>query len=399
MRLIFAAILLFGGSICAMGIKPGKYIWQIERSDGEKIVFMMNAIDQGRKMYLINGSDSVLVTDIRQLNDSFHIELPFYESSFTVKPQNDHNLKGFWIKKSGGVEVSRMPVTALYGVSNKFYASRKPLFNVTGEWSTVFRSRNKDHIAAGEFVQKGNHLSGTFRTPYGDYRFLDGVVSGDSIYLSGFDGSMSLLFKGKITKGNIDGYMYSRNADPLSWHSDKGKVELSEDLTKVIPGSGKLNFTFPDTNGKMVSINDARYKNKVVVLQIMGSWCPNCFDEMKFIKENYSRYQAMGVEFIALAYERTDDFNESKKALTPFLDAFQVPYPVLITPVSVADEDKTSKTLPQIDDLVAFPTTIFVDKSGNIAKIHTGFDGPATGAHYLKYKEEFENTLKNLTEQ
>lgn len=396
---ILAFLLLMTTSGYSQRIAPADYRWQLERSDGVDIVFMMHAFDNGKKMFLINGADSVLVTKIDYRDDSVYIELPFYESFFTVKVQPNGDLKGYWMKKSGGVEVSRMPVTAVYGVSKRFVATKKPSQNITGEWATNFRSKDKDHPAAGEFVQRGNKLNGTFRTPYGDYRFLDGVVSGDSIYLSGFDGSMALLFKGTVSGNNIDGYMYSRNVDPLTWHSDKGKIELSEDLTKVIPGAGKLNFTFPDINGKKVSINDSRYKDKVVVLQIMGSWCPNCFDEMKFIKENYQRYHSMGVEFIALAYERTPDFEESKKALKPFLDEFKVPYPVLITPVSVADEDKTEKTLPQIDGLFAFPTTIFVDKRGNIAKIHTGFDGPATGAHYIKYKEEFENTLKYLTEQ
>lgn len=392
-------LLLAGSSAYSQKMAPANYRWQIERSDGENIVFTTSVFDDGNKMYLINGSDSVLVSKIRYVGDSLYIELPFYESFFTLRVQNDRNLKGYWSKKSGGREVSRMPVTARYGVSERFVATQKPRYDITGEWATSFQLKSKITKAAGDFVQRGNKLTGTFRTAYGDYRFLEGMVSGDSVFLSGFDGSMALSFKGKITAGNIDGYMYSRDAAPMTWRSDKGTIELPEDLTRVVPGTGKLSFSFPDINGKPVSITDDRYRNKVVVLQIMGSWCPNCFDEMKFIKENYSRYNAMGVEFIALAYERTADFSESKKALKPFLDEFQVPYPVLITPVSVADEDKAQKTLPQIDGLFAFPTTIFVDKSGNIAKIHTGFDGPATGAHYIKYKESFENTLKYLAGQ
>lgn len=399
MKWILSFAIFFSATSSAQTLYPGIYRWQIDRTDGEQIVFISKVFDNGKKMFLINGKDTMLVDDIRPVSDSIRIELPFFESSFMAKADNHHNLSGYWIKKSGGIETRRMPFTAQFGVSERFSTTSKPRVNITGEWTTTFTSGTKETKAAGEFVQKGNYLTGTFRTPYGDYRFLEGIVTGDSIYLSGFDGSMALLFKGRISKGRIEGDMYSANTDKREWHSVRGKSELPDDLTRVKPGADRLNFTFPDFYGKKVSISDPQYRNKVVVLQIMGSWCPNCLDEMKFISENYNRYKAMGVEFIALAYERTDNFRESQKALSSFFKKIDIPYPVLIPPVSVSDEHKTEKTIPQIEDITVFPTTIFVDKSGHIAKITTGFDGPATGVHYLRHQEDFENTLKHLVEQ
>ncbi|MCW5913554.1 MAG: redoxin family protein [Chitinophagaceae bacterium] len=399
MKLLSIALLLFSGSLYGQMLAPGNYRWQIQRNDGQAIIFNTQVLEDGKKFLLINGTDSLLVENISRKDDSIYIELPFYESAFMVKPDAAHNLRGEWIKSSAGVPVLRMPVIAEYGNRTRFPASKKARYNVTGEWATTFTDEKKESKAGGEFVQNGNYITGTFRTPYGDYRFLQGIVSGDSISLSGFDGSMALLFKGKIYRKKIVGKMYSRNSDALDWRSDKGQVDLPDNLTKIKPDAGKVSFTFPDTDGNPVSINDDRYKNKVVVLQIMGSWCPNCLDEMQFIIDNYKRYEAMGVEFIALAYERTDNFRESQKALQPFLKKFDIPYPILIPPVSVADEDKTEKTIPQIDNIVAFPTTIFINKSGYIVKVHNGFDGPATGIHFTRYKEEFEQTLKALSAQ
>ena len=167
-------------------------------------------------------------------------------------------------------------------------------------------------------------------------------------------------------------------------------------MTSQKPYNGKLDFRFPDLEGNMVSINDDRFKNKIVVIQIMGSWCPNCVDETKFIMDNYDYYTSKGVEFLGISYERTPNYTASVKALQPFQKRFKIPYPILIPPVAVSDSLRTEKTLPQIGKINAFPSTIFLDKHGNIKKIHTGFDGPATGVHYIKYKKEFEETINEL---
>lgn len=52
--------------------------------------------------------------------------------------------------------------------------------------------------AIGEFQQHGSHLTGSFLTATGDYRYLEGVVSGDSLKLSAFDGDHAYLFTAKI---------------------------------------------------------------------------------------------------------------------------------------------------------------------------------------------------------
>lgn len=411
MKLLFALILTLPVFHADAQLKDGRYRWTIERSDHEKIVFtgIIFTANKQKNMYIVNGQDSLLVDDIIIKGDSAYFELPFFESSFRAKVNENGSLTGNWIKKSAGKIVRKLPFTATEG-QQRFPVRQAPQHNISGEWQTTFEDEEgKKSDAIGEFAQKNDRLTGTFRTPYGDYRFLEGVVSGDSVYLSGFDGSYAILFKGKIYADDdrhqpglqIKGKMYSGDAAPKVWTSTKATspLQLEEQVTRVRQGAEKLNFTFPDVNGKPVSIVDPKFENKVVVVQIMGSWCPNCLDEMKFIMENYDRYKQMGVEFIALAYERTDNFEESKKALQPFLQRFKIPYPVLIVPVAVSDEQRTEKTLPQLEAISAFPTTIFVDKKGNIAKIHTGFDGPATGIHFEKYKENFEETLRNLLQQ
>ena len=158
-----------------------------------------------------------------------------------------------------------------------------------------------------------------------------------------------------------------------------------------------MNFTFRDSNNESeVSINDKRYKDKVVVIQILGSWCPNCMDETKFLSEYYKENHQNGVEIIGLSYERTTNFENSRKALLPFKKKFDVQYPILITGATVSDSLRAEKTLPQLEEINAFPTTIFVDKKGNIRKIDSGFNGPATGEHYTQFKKEFNGIITQL---
>ena len=167
----------------------------------------------------------------------------------------------------------------------------------------------------------------------------------------------------------------------------------------VKPGEESLDFSFKDLEGKQVSINSDRFKNKVVVVQLMGSWCPNCMDETIFLSDYYNKNKQRGVEVVALAYEYSTDWERSVKSLKKFQQRFNVQYPILITGVTSSDSLRTEKTLPQVTSIKFFPSSIILDKKGKIRKFDTGFVGPATGSHYIEYKKEFDKTIDNLLKE
>src|SRR6185295_8227167 len=147
------------------------------------------------------------------------------------------------------------------------------------------------------------------------------------------------------------GMFYNGYTGKETWKAEKAdSVELPEtsDPTQLRDGATKLDFAFNALNGKRVSINDEQYNNKVVIVQLMGSWCANCLDETKFLADYYRTNRSRGVEIIALAYELTTDLNRSKKSVAKFQKLFDVQYPMLITGVTAGDEKKTEKTLPQL---------------------------------------------------
>jgi thiol-disulfide isomerase/thioredoxin len=387
-----------------VGLENGFWRSVIQRPDGQQIIFNFQSKDSAGKkiIYVINGKEQLLVDSIETRADSVFIQMPFFESSFKARITQDGNLEGIWIKKYGK-RIQILPFNAVYNVKERFQISAPPVANISGRWVTEFKTKNnKSDTIVAEFKQSGSHLSGTFLDPTGDYRFLDGVVSGDSLKLSTFDGAHAYFFTAKIDNARkiSGGNFYSGARSIQQWSAEKNEqAEVADGFgdTKIKPNSGKLNFSFPNSDdGSEVSINDEKYKGKVVVIQILGSWCPNCMDETKFLSNYYDKNHRRGIEIIGLSYERTTDFKESQKELQPFKKRFKVQYPILITGVTVSDSLRTEKTLPQLESINAFPTTIFVDKKGNISKIESGFAGPATGDHYTEYKKEFNKIIDKL---
>ena len=168
---------------------------------------------------------------------------------------------------------------------------------------------------------------------------------------------------------------------------------------KVKDPSKKLSFAFPDLNGNMVSIQDEKFKGKVLVIQIMGSWCPNCMDETAFLSKYYHDNKNLGVEVLGLAYEYTTDFEKAKNNLMRFKNRFNVEYPMLITGVISSDPLRTEKTLPLMTPIKAFPSMIVIGKDGLVKKTHAGYTGPATGIHHEKFKSEFDAMIRELVKE
>ncbi len=195
---------------------------------------------------------------------------------------------------------------------------------------------------------------------------------------------------------------YSGASFSKAWTAVKdanAKVPLESVAIFVKPGEESLHFSFKNLEGKQVSISDEKFKNKVLVIQLMGSWCPNCMDETAFLSEYYNSNKQRGMEVIALAYEYSTNWERSLKSLQKFKDRFNVQYEILNTEVTVTDSLRTEKTLPELTHIKFFPSSIIIDKKGKIRKQDTGFNGPATGEHYLVYKKEFEEMINGLLKE
>lgn len=348
------------------------------------------------QMTIINGAERLKVDGVSYSKDSVFILLPF-DSELRVK-QTNGRLQGQWVRHLGERDVA-MNFSAIPNYPWRFFKKvATPKADVSGRWSATFVDKEgKKEVTVGEFKQTGPKLTGTFLTTTGDYRYLEGVVSGNKLYLSTFDGNHNYLFTANVTDNKItNGKLYAGLTSQTNWTAARdanAKLPDAYSLTALKPGYKKIAFSFKDLNGRLVSLSNSRFKNKVVIVQILGSWCPNCMDETAYMINYYKKYHPKGVEVVGLAYERTNDFNKSKKTLLQLQKRFNIPYPLLITGYKPGDADKS---LPMLKDIIGFPTTIIIDKKGDVRKIHTGFSGPGTGKYYTEFIEEFESLTDHL---
>jgi thiol-disulfide isomerase/thioredoxin len=395
-------IMLSAGAIAQTGLQQGAWFGNLIREDGKVIRFHFDIRTENNKtvLYLINAADRFRVDQIRYTSDSVFIEMPVFESGFKVKRISAQYWKGTWTRAtSKGTQV--MPFIAETQLSVPAKTIRPAKTDITGKWAVSFTKGDSiSRPAIGDWQQKGNTLRGTILTPTGDYRYLSGVVNGDSMLLSTFDGVHAFLLTAKIDSDRkiTGGTFYAGPSSSEPWEAVKNANATLPDVAAmhVKDGKGKLNFSFLDLNKKKVSINDPKFKNKVVVIQIMGSWCPNCMDETAFLSGYYTKNKQRGVEIIGLAYEYTTDFERSKKSIEKFKNRFNVTYTLLNTGVTVTDSLRTEKTLPQLTPIKSFPSTIFLDKKGKVAATRAGFEGPGTGVHYEELKKDFEEIVSRL---
>jgi len=383
---------------------PGNWKAYLVRQDSNLIVFnLKTAIENGKTvLYVLNAAEKIKVTAVSVNKDSVNFSMPVFESTFKSKRNLDGTLQGVWIKGTGEA-FQYWPFYTLPQQGLRFEKNLgKPRTNISGKWDvTITRANGTLRKAVAVFQQQNDKLTGTFLTPSGDYRYLEGIVTGDSLKLSTFDGAHAYAFYAKIddAKNISGGVFYSGFNGKETWiavKNDTISLPLQNAPAGLREGESKLNFSFIDLDGKQVSINDERYRNKVVIIQIMGSWCPNCMDETKFLSDYYNKNKNRGVEVIGLAYENSTDPERSTKSLQKFQRLFNVQYPMLITGATASDDSKTEKTLPQLTPIRSFPTTIFIDKKGKVRQIKGTFYGPGSGKYYEDFKKEFYSIVDGL---
>src|SRR5690606_34355153 len=148
---------------------------------------------------IINGKERLRVDEISVSADSVLIQMPFFDSEIHARIRNGV-LTGRWIKHLADRD-TEMGFRAEHGNPSRFFSTKKsPEQNVSGRWSvTVTNMDDTDTtIAVGEFSQEEDRVLGTFLTRTGDFRFLEGTVSDNNLYLSSFDGGSAYLFTARL---------------------------------------------------------------------------------------------------------------------------------------------------------------------------------------------------------
>lgn len=379
--------------------QTGTYRATLKLPGGEAPFGLEVARDKDRfVLYLVNATERTRVDNVTLADGELTAVFPGYENTLRTKMYRDR-LEGnvTLIKDQGKEQV--IPFQARRGETHRFYKDAlTDNADLAGRWEMTLTSDGKNTAAVAIFEQQHDRVTGTVLTPTGDHRFLDGQVHGEEAQLSTFAGGLAYLYKLKVNQhGELEGDMWqglASHSTVKARRNENATIEGNEPDTQLKDQTSRFDFTFRDFDGNEVSLSDAKFRDKVVVVTLGGSWCPNCHDEAVFLVPFYKEYQPKGVEIVALMFERHGEFERAAQAVRGYRKDLGIEFTTLIAGVS--DTEEASKALPTLTGIYGYPTTIVVDRAGAVRDIHVGFSGPATGRHYEEYVAEFRGLIDQL---
>jgi len=353
--------------------------------------------EDGSEAWFRNGKEIVNVPQIENEGRLWRLNFPAFNNTLLLE-KSEFELSGnLTLVKRGYQQVMSLTATPYNGY--RFVSTPVPEIDVTGRWAVTFTDdEGKQTTAVGEFDQQGAKLTGTFLTPLGDYRYLAGEVDGRQLMLSTFDGAHAFVFSAAGQEdGSLEGDFWSGTRWHESWTARRdfdARLPDAYSLTFLKEGYDSLDFSFPDLEGHPVSLQDEKYKSKVVLVSLAGTWCPNCADEMEFLADVYREHRARGLEIVSLLFEHFDDFATAAAQGRALVAEHGIDFEVLVAGSS--DKTRAGEALPMLNKVLAFPTLIFIDRNGTVRQIHTGFSGPGTGQYFDEFKKEFAKLLDEL---
>lgn len=392
---LLVVLLAFLGSFKAYSVTIAPGPWRFEvRTVHARIPFILR-IEKKRNDYsaiLENGKEKIKLKRIVIKKDLITIPLGTYETALELNPAKDGSMSGFLIRYNKNPQV-RIPVVAVYGETERFLEEKsKPTIDLNGKWAvTLTESDDKESSGVMLFEQDKNKLNGTIMTPTGDYRYMEGFVSGNEFEAASFDGGYNYLLKGRVKDGKLEAKILSNSKTAIEGIKND-KIELPDAYKQTQVES--IQFSFPNASGKMISLADASFKNKPVIIQFFGSWCPNCLDESNYLGPWYEKNKRRGIEIVGLAFERSLTPGDAKIQLLKTQKKLKISYPILIA--GSTSEDKPIDKVPGLKNFISFPTTVFLNKKHEVVKVHAGFNGPSTGEYFEKWKNDFNQTVDEL---
>ncbi len=401
-RLIMATILALCGSVASAQSLTGLWDATID-AGGTAIPFRLGLSGSGAdvKGWFFNGDEREMSTSGTFENGVLVLNFESYAGVLKVSV-TEGLLEGQYIQRG-----KAQAVHAVRAAARSPSSAKAP--DISGLWFLQSVNSTKKGENAWRLIvrQKGSDVSGAILRVDGDTGTLTGRYQDGKFVLSHFSGSRPALLS--ITPqrdGTLGAELAATNGNPASRRlmtalrpADSRAKGLPEPTdadkhTGMKDPFQPLAFSFPDLNGQMVSNTDARFRNKVVLINISGSWCPNCHDEAPFLVDMYRKYRDRGLEIVALSFEEPEQLRDPTR-LRAFIQKYGIQYTVLLGGETKSAGEKLTNAL----DWDAWPTTFFVGRDGLVKSVHAGFPSAGSGELYRQTKQSFIATVEALLEQ
>jgi thiol-disulfide isomerase/thioredoxin len=324
-------------------------------------------------------------------NGRLHLVFPSYAAVLDATV-TDGKLEGTY---TAGVRVT--PIHAVKAHAAVRAAGPSP--RIAGEWIIPVHSPKGETAWRLIVHQKGPAVEATILRIDGDTGTLSGRFDRGVLQLSHFagerpvllrvaprpDGSLGLVLTDQSGRKELSALTADRA------HAAGANPSDPMNFTTVNDKAAPFAFNFPDLAGKSVSNADPRFRHKVVVIDVMGSWCPNCHDEAPYLQTLYAKHRHEGLEIVALDFEQPDQLAKPDR-LRAFIQRYGLTYTVLLA----GQIKEAPAKLPQTVNLNAWPSTFFIGRDGRVKAVHVGFTSPGSGQRDIETKAAFEHEVNTL---
>jgi thiol-disulfide isomerase/thioredoxin len=271
--------------------------------------------------------------------------------------------------------------------------------SIAGLWILNLPQKSSKGESAWQLIvrQSGAEVSAAILRVDGDTGTLTGTYRDGTFVLGHFSGARPLRVEITPQADGSLSVVQNREAPIVAVRDDQAKAKgLPQPtdptrFTSVKDPSEPFHWSFPDLKGTIVSDTDEKFRGKVVIVDISGSWCPNCHDETPFLVDLYRKYHDRGLEIVALSFEEAAQLQNPTR-LRAFIKHYGITYTVLLP----GEPKDASEKLPQAVNLNSFPTTFFVGRDGRVRSAHAGFPGKASGRFHEEAKAEMTRTVEQL---
>jgi thiol-disulfide isomerase/thioredoxin len=386
-----AALLSFSPILMAESLAG---LWQGTVTVGDQQVpfkFEIQGDGSSIKGSFFNGEERFTSTSGQFADDALTLNWEYFASKLDAKLANGALDGTYYRARSSAAPFHAQRFTAPPVAKGK-------VPSIDGLWVLENVKSSKGESAWNLIVkQKGAEVSAAILRVDGDTGTLSGSYRDGKFLLSHFSGvrpaTLEISAAGDGTLTAVQNGKETMTAYRPDVARAKGLPEPTDPTqhTSMKDASGPFHFSFADLAGNTVTDKDPRFRGKVVLVNITGSWCPNCHDEAPFLAEIYKKFRAQGLEIVALSFEEADQLKDPTR-LRAFIKKYGIDYTVLLGGTT----DEAKEKLSQTQNWDAWPTTFFVGRDGRVRGVHAGFPSKASGELYAKAKAEFTEKVEHL---
>ena len=357
----------------------------------DPVPFRMEVTGSPAKVCFFEDEQPVCSTSARIENGKLTAQWDFYKAELRLEFK-DNTLAGVYHSFRSNRDSA---VTARKHQTNP--APSSPPARLAGEWEARVADRPESATWQLLLRQTGSELKGTILRVDGDNGTMVGRIDGKHFQISHFSGDRPVSLAGDLKPdGSLD-LMLGRTKLTALRPAEARARKLPPPLDPAAHAHAKnpdepFRFRFPDLNGRVYS--EADFRGKPLIVTITGSWCPNCRDEAPVLAELYDRYHARGLEIAAFCFEDAADGPEHNQ-LRAFMRKFGMKYPALLAG-DPATKDILKTAVPQIENLSAYPSSIYIGRDGRVRMVHTGFPGPGSGEELARVKQEIRELVERM---